>query len=182
MTWRIFSLAGLAACLLILVRSGGWLCAVGTPLSLATACLISNEHTRLSGLSMWCPLWSNDNPRTTPSFPCICRTTFPFFHSLIFLVCDYQHNFSDIWYLVIRWVFESPLGCGHIHVSISSKHDFQPPSAACLVLMFLLHLLLPQWGGHFAPTSKFLELTLSSPLYRCHGRLRAGCSNSSRHR
>ena len=30
---------------------------------------------------MWCPLWSNDNPRTTPSFPRICRTTFPFFHS-----------------------------------------------------------------------------------------------------
>ena len=40
MSWRILSFAVSAACLLILVRSGGWLCAVGTPLSLATACLI----------------------------------------------------------------------------------------------------------------------------------------------
>ena len=162
MTWRIFSLAVSAACLLILVRLGGWLCAVGTSLSLATACLISNGHTRLIGLSMWCPLWSNDNPWTTPSFPWICRTTFPFSHSLIFLVCNYHHNFSDIWYL---W------GLAGDSMSLH-----------CLVHMFLLHLLLPQWGGHFAPTSKCLELTLASPLHRCQGRLRAGCSNSSRRR
>ena len=109
MTWRNLSLAVSAAGLLILVRSGGWLCAVGTPLSLATACLISNGHTRLSGLSMWCPLWSNDNPRTTPSFPRMCRATFPFFHYPRFLSSPTFNTISLISgafgvLRVIRWV------------------------------------------------------------------------------
>ena len=83
--------------------------AVGTPLSLATACLISNGHTRLSGLSMWCPLWSNDNPRTTPPFPPICRTTFPFLHSARFFLSATINTIYPISRTfevlrVIRWV------------------------------------------------------------------------------
>ena len=169
MTWRIFSLAGLAACLLILVRSGGWLCAVGTPLSLAIACLISNGHTRLSGLSKWCPLWSNDNPRTTPSFPCICRTTFPFIHSLIFLACDYQHNFFDIWYL---WGLagDSMSLCVSIRLwAYSCLHLFQAWFSASLSRLFSAHVSsssssLSMGWAFFPHIKKFEVNTCFSPL------------------
>ena len=73
MSWRILSFAVSAACLLILVGSGGWHSFV--------ACYCLSYLQGHKGLSMSCPLWSNDNPRTTPSFPRIWRTTFPFFYS-----------------------------------------------------------------------------------------------------
>ena len=112
------------------------------PLSLAIG------QTRLSGLSMRCPFWSNDNPWTTPSFPGKCRTTFPFFHSPRFFSSATIYTISPISgtlavLRVIRWV--SQLGCLHL---------FQAWFLASFGRLFLLHLLLPQWGGHFAPTSK----------------------------
>ena len=171
MTWRNLSLAVSAAGLLILVRSGGWLCAVGTPLSLATACLISNGHTRLSGLSMWCPLWSNDNPRTTPSFPRMCRATFPFFNYPRFLLSPTFNTISLISgtfgvLRVIRWV--------SIRLWIyKCLHHFQARFLASLSRLFSAQ-------NHFAPTSKCFELKLVPTLHRCQSRLKAGCSNSSR--
>ena len=166
MTWRIFSLAVSAACLLILVRSGGWLCAVGTPLSLAAACLISNGHTRLSGLSMWCPLWSNDNPRTTSSFPRICRTTFPFFLSPQFFSSATINTTSPIFgtfavLRVTRWVSIRLWTCSCLHLF---QAWFLASLSRLLSALVSSSSSSPSIGWAFCPQIKMFGVnTCSSP-------------------
>ena len=115
MSWQILSFAVSATCPLILVRSGSWLCAVGTPLSLATACLIC-KGTRACQCRVLCEatiiLGQFHLSLEYDAQP------FPFSTLLDFSRLRLIAVFGDWWF------DESPLCFRYIHVSSYSKHGF----------------------------------------------------------